>query len=210
MYVLYERSAVSKIWVMWPWLMKKATKILFGFSLLPILEAKTVIIIVNLVQERMSCSKLLCYISVVSGCWKRWDNLVGASCNVFIPSWSFLPTISTKVALVDASSCGWWPRKLLLHIETETDAWLLPPIPSKQHFCLIFGKFFPSQLGEGGYFFMKPQIKKKNLWFHSIKFSSWLLDPVHSLNFQAKMHEQNWILGAKCSHRHDLGTLDPA
>ena len=143
--------------------MKKATKILSGLLLIPILEAKTVIIIVNLVQERMSCSKLLCLISVFSGCWKRGDNPVGASCNVFIPSWSFLPTISTKVALVDASSCGWWPRKLLLHIETETDAWLLSPIPSKQHFCLIFRKtweFFLACQGRGIIFFMKPQIKK--------------------------------------------------
>ena len=145
-------------------------------------------------QERMSCSKLLCLISVFSGCWKRGDNLVGASCNVFIPSWLFLPTISTKVALVDASSCGWWPRKLLLHIETETDAWLLSPIPSKQHSCLIFGRkktlgIFPSQTGEGGYFFMKPQIKQ-NLLPHSKQFSSWLLGPVQSLSrdhFLAKM-----------------------
>ena len=147
---------------MWPWLVKKVTKILLGLLLIPILEAKTVMIIVNLVKERMSCSKLLCYISVFSGCWKRGDNLVGASGNIFIPSWSFLPAISTKVALVDASSCGWWPRKLLLHIETETDAWLLSPIPSKQHYCLIFGKtwyFLPASQGRGA-IFLKPKIKK--------------------------------------------------
>ena len=146
--------------------MKKATKILSGLLLIPILEAKTVIIIVNLVQERMSCSKLLCLISVFSGCWKRGDNPVGASCNVFIPSWSFLPTISTKVALVDASSCGWWPRKLLLHIETETDAWLLSPIPSKQHSCLIFGRkkkpweFFLARQGMVAISLWNPKLNK--------------------------------------------------
>ena len=48
-------------------LMKKVTKILLGLLLTPILEAKTVMIIVNLVKERMSYSKLLCYISVFSG-----------------------------------------------------------------------------------------------------------------------------------------------